>query len=310
MHRLKTAVFTAIAIFTLHAAAFGQTSKPIPQITHAVIISVDGLRPDLALRANTPNMHALFTSGSFSFWARTTEMSVTLPSHTSMLTGVVPKTHGITFNDDGPEEQVYPKVPTLFEMAKNAGYTTALAATKSKFTTLSREVDWASIPPRGKTAQDDVATDAAVQFLKEHQPGILFLHLGGTDVVGHAIGWATPEQIAAIEHADACIGRLMGTLKELKLLDSTFVLMSADHGGTGKWHGPDEPRARHIPWIISGPGIRKNVDLTIYRELTINTEDTCATTCWLLNIPIDHPIDGKPLMVISEKGAGQLMHDK
>ena len=85
--------------------------------------------------------------------------------------------------------------------------------------------------------------------------------------------------------------------------------MTADHGGTGKWHGPDDPRARHIPWIISGPGIRKNVDLTIYRELTINTEDTCATTCWLLSIPVDHPIDGKPVQVISAAGAGQLMHD-
>ena len=63
-------------------------------------------------------------------------------------------------------------------------------------------------------------------------------------------------------------------------------------------------------WVKGVADIRKNVDLTIYRELTINTEDTCATTCWLLNIPIDHPIDGRPVMVISQKGAGQLMHDK
>jgi len=297
-----------IHLLLISPLANAQATRPVPEIKHALIISVDGLRPDMLLRANTPNMHALFASGCFSFWARTTEMSVTLPSHTSMLTGVVPDKHGIKFNDDGPEPQVYPNVPTLFQYAKKAGYTTGMSTTKSKFSALAKDVDWAAIPPRGHTVEDAQSASNAAQIIREHHPDVMFVHLGGTDVVGHAIGWGTPQQIAAIENADACIGQVIAALKEKGLTDSTFILLTADHGGTGKWHGPDDPRARHIPWIISGPGIRKNLDLTTFRELTINTEDTFATTCWLLAIPVDAEIDGKAIRLITEKAPGQLIY--
>ena len=38
---------------------------------------------------------ALMHRGSFTMWAQTTAVSVTLPSHVSMLTGVPPSMHGI-----------------------------------------------------------------------------------------------------------------------------------------------------------------------------------------------------------------------
>ena len=65
-----------------------------------LIISVDGLRPDLALRANMPAVRSLIARGSFTFWAKTTAMAVTLPSHTSMLTGVHPGKHGILWRSE------------------------------------------------------------------------------------------------------------------------------------------------------------------------------------------------------------------
>ncbi len=307
MRQFRLLLSVVTILLTAHAS-LAQTTRPVAQIKHAVIISVDGLRPDLLLRANTPNLHGLFNAGCFTFWARTTELSVTLPSHTSMLTGVTPEKHGITFNDDGPPEQVYPKVPTLFQLAKAAGYTTAVSATKSKFTALTRDVDWVSVPPRKQTFDDEYATHAAMDMLRDHHPDVLFLHLGHVDAVGHAIGWATPEQIAAIEAADACVGQVIAELKDLGLTDSTFVLVTADHGGTGRWHGPDDPRARHIPWIIAGPGLRKGLDLTTFRELTITTEDTFATACWLLNIPIEETIDGKAVRLITETPPDQLIY--
>jgi predicted AlkP superfamily pyrophosphatase or phosphodiesterase len=308
MRQLRSTVLL-LTVFLASQASFAQTTRPVPQIKHAVIVSIDGLRPDLLLRANTPNLHGLFESGCFSFWARTTELSVTLPSHTSMLTGVTPATHGITFNDDGPEEQVYPNVPTLFQLAKKAGYTTAVSATKSKFSALTKDVDWVSVPSRKQTFSDEDAAKHALTMLREHRPDVLFLHLGHVDAVGHAIGWATPAQIAAIEAADACVGQVLAALKEMELTDTTFVLVTADHGGTGRWHGPDDPRARHIPWIISGPGLRKGLDLTTFRELTINTEDTFATTCWLLNIPIEESIDGRAVRLITETPPAQLIYE-
>lgn len=308
MSRIKVFAILLLSIVMIPSASRGQTTRPVAEIRHALIISVDGLRPDLLLRVNTPTMHELFSSGAYTFWAKTTEMSITLPSHTSMLTGVVPDKHGIKFNDDGPREQVYPNVPTIFQFAKKAGYTTALAASKSKFATLAKDVDWVSIPPRGKTCEDEVTAKAAADFLKERHPDLLFVHFAAVDVSGHADRWGSEKQARQIERVDACVKTVLDGVRDQNLLASTAIILTADHGGTGLWHGPDDARARHIPWIISGPGIRKGFDLTTIRKLNVNTEDTFATTCWLLAIPMEGAIDGKPVKLVLEN-PGQLIED-
>ncbi len=284
--------------------AAAQTTRPVPEIARVAIISIDGCRPDLLLRADTPTVHQLLARASFSFWARTTAESVTLPSHTSMLTGVTPVKHEIQWNRDLPlDHPLYPSYPTLFQLAKRAGYTTALVAGKSKFVALAvpGSLDWQFIPEVGAKCEDPQVADAAVRIIQEHQPQVLFIHFPTVDNVGHADGWATDQQLAAIAQADACIGRVLQALEQQHLLDSTFLLITADHGGAGRTHGPDDPRSRHIPWIAAGPGIRRNLDLTTYENLTIDTEDTFATACWLLAIPVPRPVDGKPITQILQR---------
>jgi len=298
-----------LVILALTLPAQAQTARPDPQIRHAVIISVDGLRPDLALRGETPNIHALFNSGSYSFWARTTAESVTLPSHTSMLTGVVPVKHGILWNADLPlTRAVYPAFPTIFELAKQCGYTTAMAAGKSKFVILAKPLtlDWEFIPYTEKIEDYQVA-DQAVAMILLHQPDVLFVHLPGVDNAGHAFGWSSKQQMEAIARADTAIGNVLWALDQCHLRDSTFILVTADHGGAGRMHGPDDDRSRHIPWIAVGPGIRRGLDLTIYGDLVINTEDTFATVAYLLGIPVPRQIDGKPVMEILNRSDAELL---
>ncbi|MDB5172993.1 MAG: type phosphodiesterase/nucleotide pyrophosphatase [Phycisphaerales bacterium] len=284
-------------------------TRPIPAIQRAVVISVDGLRPDVLLRAKTPNMHRLYESGSFSFWARTTPASITLPSHTTMLTGAEVNHHGIEWNRDLPLlVPIYPAVPTLFESAKRAGYTTAIAAGKSKFAVLAKPytLDWAFIPDETKTEDAEVA-EHAVDIIHKHKPQVLFVHFPSTDNVGHAKGWGTPVQLKTVEKADEALGLVLQALDDEKLTDSTFILLTADHGGAGRLHGPDDPRSRHIPWIAVGPGIRKNLDLTTYPKLVIDTQDTFATVCWLLAIPTNpRDVDGKPITEIMQRN--ELLH--
>jgi predicted AlkP superfamily pyrophosphatase or phosphodiesterase len=298
-----------LIILTASLPVAAQTTRPDPQIRHVVIISVDGLRPDLALRADTPNMHALFNSGSYSFWARTTAESVTLPSHTSMLTGVVPVKHRIQWNMDLPlTYAIYPAFPTLFELARQCGYTTAMAAGKSKFVILAKpgSLNWEFIPYTEKIQDYEVA-DQAVAMILLHQPDLLFVHFPGVDNAGHAFGWSSKEQMKAIAQADAAIGNVLWALDQAHVRDSTFILVTADHGGAGWSHGPDDPRSRHIPWIAVGPGIRRGLDLTIYADLVINTEDTFATVAYLMGIPVTRQIDGKPVMEILDRSNAELL---
>src|SRR5688572_30416674 len=135
---------------TGHGAGAGAATRPAPRPRRVLVISVDGLRPDLLLRCDTPNMHRLFRNGCYTFWARTVPQGITLPSHTSMLTGVTPRRHGIEWNRDLPLfRPVYPSFPTLFELAHNAGFTTAIATGKSKFGTIIKPkmLTWQWIPP-------------------------------------------------------------------------------------------------------------------------------------------------------------------
>jgi len=129
----------------------------------------------------------------------------------------------------------------------------------------------------------------------------MFVHIANVDVVGHAKGWGTAEQIAAVKGADQCVGRIIDTLKELNLMDSTVIVLTADHGGAGRAHGSDDPRSRHIPWIVVGAGIRKGYDLTMNRELTVEVYDTFNTVCALLEIPVVRKVSGKFVEDILEK---------
>lgn len=273
--------------------------KPVAEVERVIIISADGLRPDVLLRARTPNIRRLIETGTFTMWARTVPQSVTLPSHTSMLTGVTPERHRILWNGDIPEP-VYPKAPTIFEVAKGAGLTTAMVTGKSKFVSLARpgSIDW----QRVKSATDEEVGSRAASVLREHKPNLLVVHFPGADAAGHSKGWGSPQQVAAIEAVDRSVGVLMGAMQDAGLTDSTVVILSADHGGAGRGHGPNDPRSRHIPWIASGPGIRHAYDLTREASLTVNTEDTFATTCWLLGLTPPGRIDGKPIeQVLAER---------
>ena len=321
------------------------TARPAPRPRRVLVISVDGLRPDLLLRSDTPNMHRLFESGCYTFWARTVPQGITLPSHTSMLTGVTPRRHGIEWNRDLPLfRPVYPSYPTLFELAHNARFTTAIATGKSKFATIIKPkmLSWQSIPPppadtvvgfeedeqepadeagpttgpttrpttapttQPKIADADVAREAA-RIIREHRPHVMFVHFPGVDTVGHDKGWGTPEQVAAIGKADEALGVLLAALRGANVAGETAIILTADHGGAGKTHGPDDARSLHIPWIVSGPGIRKGVDLTTYPKLQVNTEDTCATACGLLGIRVKD-LDGKFIREILEPPA-ELLRD-
>src|SRR5206468_1999611 len=160
------------------------------------------------------------------------------------------------------------------------------------------------IPTASKCETADVL-GPALEIIRGHAPEVMLVHFPSVDNTGHGIGWGSPEQMKAIEEADAAVGEVLKCLDERQLSESTLVIVTADHGGAGKSHGPDDPRSRHIPWIAVGPGIRTHVDLTSYAKLVINTEDTFATVCWMMGIPPTlADLDGVPVKVIVKQKEG------
>jgi len=314
---LFSAIFSTFIAIAAGGAADekADASKPAPLDRRVLIVSIDGLRPDLIFQAETPNLRALMKSGAYSLWAQTLPIGKTLPSHTSMLTGVSMEKHGIYWNEDWVHfrSQIkHPNWPTIFEVAKDRGYSTALVAGKYKFDVLAKEgtLDWRVLPDKPKTVigpagvrmgvpqkvdanglseydrkfSDEWAGGEAAKVIAEHQPRVMFVHFGRVDSAGHAKGWGSPQQLTAIALADKGLGQVLEALRDAEVFDDTLIIISADHGGMGQIHNGKDPRGLHIPWIIHGPNVKKNYDLNRNDRLVISTMDTFATAASHLGI--------------------------
>ncbi|HWP39388.1 MAG TPA: hypothetical protein VNL70_00585, partial [Tepidisphaeraceae bacterium] len=68
---LAGVVLVWVLLGRLPQAWADRNNRPVPAIDRVMIISVDGLRPDVMLRAQVPSIRQLLQRGSFSFWAQT-----------------------------------------------------------------------------------------------------------------------------------------------------------------------------------------------------------------------------------------------
>ncbi|HEV2233095.1 MAG TPA: ectonucleotide pyrophosphatase/phosphodiesterase, partial [Terriglobia bacterium] len=105
-----------------------------------VVLSVDGLRADLVWRPDyfklkIPALRKLIKAGTSAEGMQSVFPSTTYPAHTTLVTGVPPRVHGIYSHLDSrdPSATARPwhwfaraiKVPTLWDAAREAGLTTA-----------------------------------------------------------------------------------------------------------------------------------------------------------------------------------------
>lgn len=249
---------------------------------HVVIISLDGLRPDAIAKFEATTLQRMMTEGRYSLSAQTIEISKTLPSHTSMLTGVDADVHGITWNSDRTGEFGYVKVPTAFKLAEEAGFTTAAFFSKPKFHHIAEPgtVGHVAGPTGGVIPWNSGKTLGLLEdHLRTTKPNLLFVHLSDADFVGHSFGWMGWMYGMAVRQSDVAVARV------LELADRAFgrgaytVILTSDHGGHGKSHGSSDPEDTTIPWIVWGAGVRGGAELS-----GIRTMDTAATALWMLNI--------------------------
>ncbi|MBI5168404.1 MAG: alkaline phosphatase family protein [Candidatus Eisenbacteria bacterium] len=295
--------FRPIGLLLACACAAALCAAPALASRHVIVVSLDGLRPDVALRANMPAFRALMRRGAFTMYATTTDVAITLPSHTSMLTGVPPEQHGITYNaDPRPVDRPAPEWPTLFEVAHQAGLSTAMAVGKSKFSVLcpAGALDTSFVPVRGSVYSDSAVAATAARWIATRRPQVLFVHLPGLDAIGHAKGWGSEEQVAGAEAVDRAFAAVLRAVAHAGLTDSTLVIVSADHGGAGKTHGGLDARSRLIPWIAAGPGVKHDFDLALLPATQVRTEDTFATAAAWMGITLEKPVVGRSVDEVFE----------
>ncbi|MFH1024414.1 MAG: alkaline phosphatase family protein [Planctomycetota bacterium] len=258
---------------------------------YAVIVSLDGLRPDAIPKAEAPVLQGLIRQGAFAK-ARGTMPTDTLPSHVSLVTGLEARRHGVDWNDSRGGNVEF---PTVFSTVKQAGRTTALFFAKGKLRYLARpgDVDFTYGPePDGFSRRDVSAAGIAAAFASEwprRKFALTVVHFAEMDAAGHSTGWMSSDYIRELNFVDQAVGILVKTIGDAALSDKTVFIVTADHGGMDHTHGGDSPEEITIPWICVGPNVSPGLSV----KNPVRLVDTAPTALAFLGLVFPKGIDGK-----------------
>ena len=225
----------------------------------------------------TPNIDRLASQGML-FLQCTSAVPITLPSHSSMMTGTYPFVHGAR---DNGTFHLHADNVTLAEVLRDAGYATGAEVAADVLNSeyglaqgFDAYRDQGSPPPDGTVRQRDVpyrlaeeVCDGALGWLRAHAEAPLFLFVHFFDPhdpydppARFAMRYADP-YVGEIAYVDEQIGRLLAELDGLGLAERTLVVLTSDHGEGRGQHGED----RHasfvydstvsVPLILRCPGV-------------------------------------------------------
>lgn len=298
MTKLKRSLlFLLSGIFALQLCVHPAVAAP--RAKYVFIISFDQGNPSLIAKTEMPTFHCMVAEGAHTWSAYTIVPSLTLPSHTSMLTGVGPQVHQVLWNDYRPTNGLV-KVPTIFSLAKERGFKTAMFVGKEKFKHLELpgtidELVW----PQPDDDANSVAKVFATEFSKT-KPNLCFIHFRDPDTMGHKYGAYAPEKAKALKDCDEALTTIRDTIAAAGVLNQSVIILTADHGShdskdkDGKTIGTHGDARREdvlIPWVAWGKGVKK--DFTITRPVV--QYDTAATALWLLGVPVPEDFWGRPV---------------
>ncbi|HKR64246.1 MAG TPA: sulfatase-like hydrolase/transferase, partial [Thermoanaerobaculia bacterium] len=238
-----------------------------PQRVPVILISIDTLRSDhlpaYGYRAiATPNVDRLARDGVV-FEHAYSNVPLTLPSHTTIMTGLLPAEHGVR---DNAGAHLDASKTTIASMLRAHGYATGAAVSayvlrhdsniSSGFDFYDDAIEFVEGAPTGNLQRRGDATAAIMKnWIASHraEPFFAFVHL----FEPHAP--YEPSYDAEIVKADRIAGDLLDSLRAQGLYDDALIVLLSDHGeGLGD-HGEEEHgvllyrEALQVPLIVKLP---------------------------------------------------------
>jgi choline-sulfatase len=329
MRRVVTGLAIAAALLAVWAALarppWARRLFPARAPRNLLVVSLDTLRADRLgsygyAGAQTPRLDALAQSG-LRFEKATTVVPLTLPAHSSLLTGTFPAWHGV--RDNGgfylDDEQI-----TLAEVLRDKGYRTGgfvasfvldrrwgIAQGFERYFDefdLERFKDQPSMDAIQRPGGEVV--DKALEWLgaDRDKPFFAWVHLYDPHTPYEA-----PEPYRArfprtlhgaydaeIAYTDSQVGRLLDALELDGRLAETLVVVLGDHGEMLGEHGEQThgffiyEAATHIPLIVSGPGVPARVVPDQVRMV-----DVMPTALALLGVATPPAVQGVSLLPLA-----------
>lgn len=288
----------------------GGSSPNLTERPPIILISIDTLRSDRLPaygyeQIETPAIDA-FREDAVLFERAYTHMALTLPSHTSILSGEWPVDHGVR---DNIGYRVGEQVPMLQEILRRNGYATygAVSAFVLRATTgISRGFDQyddgiqvTSGTDLGGLQRSGLETlSHASDMLERHQaqspdaPPFLFFHIYEPHTPNDPpepfrSRYESPYD-AEIAEADMVMGRLFDELRRLDLYDEALIVLLSDHGEGLMDHGEYEHEVLlyreviQVPLIVKLPGAERAGTSV---SMPVQLVDVAPTVLGLLGLP-------------------------
>jgi arylsulfatase A-like enzyme/Flp pilus assembly protein TadD len=287
---------------------------------NVIVITLDTTRADRLPSYGcrdvvTPTLDA-FAARGVRFEKCYAQTPLTLPSHTTLMTGTLPLFHGI--RDNGgffvPE-----KLKTMAELFKDKGYETgafiAAYVLDSKwglnqgFDTYFDKFDLSkfkrvSLGTVQRPANEIL--DQALPWLEERKAKRFFawLHLYDPHTPYEPPPpydrlYANRPYLGEIAFADSEIGRLWVWLQSNGLLEKTFIVFAGDHGESLGEHEEQShgffvyQAAIHVPLIVVTPFAK--LQGVVSPEVT-TLADVLPTVCDMAGLPVPAEVQGKSLL--------------
>lgn len=317
-----SATATLLGTMLLTAGLLTTTCRRGPgpyEAAPVIVISIDTLRADhlpvYGYRdVETPALDALAADG-IRFANAYSHYPLTLPSHSSLLSGLLPTHHGV--RDNAGYSFAVDEHPFLPRLFAGAGYTTGGFVSSyvlrtetglgAGFDVYDSEIEFEAGSSLASAQRPGLETTArAAAWVREHEaePFFLFLHLYEPHTP-----YTPPEPFASlypespydgeIATADAVIGGFLAELKRLGLYEGAIVVLVGDHGeGLGdhgeRQHGVFLYRSTlHVPFLLKLPG--GELAGTVVEE-PVGLVDVLPTLARLTGLELPEELDGRALL--------------
>jgi arylsulfatase A-like enzyme/cytochrome c-type biogenesis protein CcmH/NrfG len=307
--------FRLIIIAAMLAAIDAVAQTPAKPPFNVILITIDTLRADHVgcygyKQIKTPNIDSLAAEGT-RFERAFAVVPVTLPSHSSMLTGTYPMLSGM---HDFSGNKLSPLQPTLASVLKQDGYQTGAvigaAVLDSRFG-LNRGFDFyydhfdfsrldeANLDQMERPG--NVVADTTLDWLAKNSQKKFFLwmhlydpHFPYNPPEPYRREYASRPYDGEIAFADEQVGRLLRFLKDKGIYNNTLIVLCGDHGESLGEHGEKTHgffiynATMHVPLIIRLPG---NVGSHVVTD-PVSLVDLMPTVLETVGIQIPSQVQG------------------
>uniref|UniRef100_A0A3B4ZXY4 Ectonucleotide pyrophosphatase/phosphodiesterase 7, tandem duplicate 2 n=1 Tax=Stegastes partitus TaxID=144197 RepID=A0A3B4ZXY4_9TELE len=226
------------------------TAAPVNKL---LLISFDGFRWDYDRDVETPNLDKMAQDGVKALYATPAFLTITSPSHFTMLTGRYIENHGVIhnmwFNTATQEKKQYYMTQFVSSYWDNGSLPIWITAQRQGLKAGSLHFPGTAATYRGENVtvkqvephfyDHSNETDWRLNINKVigewfHQQDLDFvsLYFGEPDLVGHKYGPDSPERQEMVRQVDRTVGYIRNKIQDHGLTDRLNIIITADHGMT------------------------------------------------------------------------------